>query len=83
MKKVDIREEIFVKLGLPELFAQALSKKLDKPYEETLKYVSVLFEKKIDDVEKTIGTISHQNDISIDNPKDFDEWIKNAPVIKG
>lgn len=83
MKKVDAKDKIFNEMKLPELFAQALSKKLDKPYEETLKYVSALFESKIEKAEKTIAMISQQSDISIEDPKDFEEWIKDSPVIKG
>lgn len=83
MKKVSTKNVVFDEMKLPELFAQALSQKLDKPYEETLKYVSALFENKIEKVEKTIALISQQSNISIEDPKDFEEWIKDSPVIKG
>lgn len=83
MKKINPRDQIFNQMKLPELFAQALSEKLDKPYEETLKYVSALFESKIQKAEEDIGRLSQQKDISIDNTKDFEEWIKDENVIKG
>ena len=83
MKKIDTRDQIFVQMKLPELFSQALSEKLDKPYEETLKYVSALFESKIQKVEADIGRLSQQEDINIDNTKDFEEWIKDKTVVKG
>ena len=44
MKKIDVREDIFNKMKLPEMFAQALSKNLDISYEEALKFTENRFD---------------------------------------
>ncbi len=70
-------------MRLPELIAQALSRKIDKPYEEILEAVQKLTEEKIESVEKNFGQIGQAKDISIDNPKDIDDFIGVNNVIKG
>lgn len=83
MYKVDIRDKIINEMKLQEMIALALSKKLDKPYEEVLKLTESIIDKKIDKVEKTFSQIGQQDDISIDNPKDIDDFIGDNTVIKG
>ena len=83
MHKIDTRNLIFNDMRLPELIALALSKKIDKPYEEILEAVQKLTEDKIDKVEKNFGQIGQVKDISIDNPKDIDDFIGVNNVIKG
>jgi len=83
MHKIDTRNLIFNDMRLPELISQALSRKIDKPYEEILEAVQKLTEEKIDKVEKNFGQIGQAKDISIDNPKDIDDFIGVNNVIKG
>tara|TARA_B100000902_G_C27066837_1_gene791976 strand:+ start:458 stop:709 length:252 start_codon:yes stop_codon:yes gene_type:complete len=83
MHKIDTRNLIFNDMRLPELIAQALSRKIDKPYEEILEAVQKLTEEKIESVEKNFGQIGQAKDISIDNPKDIDDFIGVNNVIKG
>lgn len=82
MYKVDVRQKID-EMRLPELIAQALSKKLDKPYEEILKLMQERLDKKIDEVENNLSAIGKAKDISIDNPQDIDDFLKDKKVIKG
>jgi hypothetical protein len=82
MYKVDVRQKID-EMRLPELIAQALSKKLDKPYEEILKLMQERLDKKIDEVENNLSAVGKAKDISIDNPKDLDDFLKDKKVIKG
>lgn len=83
MKKIDTRNIIFNQLKIPELMTQILHEELDKPYEEVEKLVSDLFLKKIDKVEKSIALASKINKSDIDTSKDFEQWVKDKPVIKG
>tara|TARA_B100001287_G_C22560828_1_gene471363 strand:- start:623 stop:871 length:249 start_codon:yes stop_codon:yes gene_type:complete len=82
MHKVDVRQKID-EMRLPELIAQALSKKLDKPYEEILKLMQERLDKKIDEVENNLSAVGKAKDISIDNPQDIDDFLKDKKVIKG
>ena len=82
MHKVDVRQKID-EMRLPELIAQALSKKLDKPYEEILKLMQDRLDKKIDEVENNLSAVGKAKDISIDNPQDIDDFLKDKKVIKG
>tara|TARA_Y100000592_G_C5461312_1_gene314133 strand:+ start:824 stop:1072 length:249 start_codon:yes stop_codon:yes gene_type:complete len=82
MYKVDVRQKID-EMRLPELIAQALSKKLDKPYEEILKLMQERLDKKIDEVENNLSAVGKAKDISIDNPQDIDDFLKDKKVIKG
>ena len=82
MYKVDVRQKID-EMRLPELIAQALSKKLDKPYEEILKLMQERLNKKIDEVENNLSAVGRSKDISIDNPQDIDDFLKDKKVIKG
>tara|TARA_Y100000592_G_scaffold44831_1_gene71187 strand:+ start:5889 stop:6137 length:249 start_codon:yes stop_codon:yes gene_type:complete len=82
MKKVDVRQQIY-EMRLPELIAQALSKKLDKPYDEIVKLMQERLDKKIDEVENNLSVIGNAKDISIDNPQDLDDFLKDKKVIKG
>ena len=70
-------------MRLPELIAQALSKKLDKPYDEIVKLMQERLDKKIDEVENNLSVIGNAKDISIDNPQDLDDFLKDKKVIKG
>ena len=83
MYKVDIRDKILNEMKLQEMIALALSKKLDKPYEEVLKLTESIIDKKIDEVEKTFSKLGQQEDISIDNPKDVNDFIGDNAIIKG
>lgn len=83
MYKVDIRDKILNEMKLQEMIALALSKKLDKPYEEVLKLTESIIYKKIDEVEKTFSKLGQQEDISIDNPKDVNDFIGDNAIIKG
>ena len=82
MYKVDVRQKID-EMRLPELIAQALSKKLDKPYDEIVKLMQERLDKKIDEVENNLSVIGNAKDISIDNPQDLDDFLKDKKVIKG
>ena len=82
MKKVDVRQQIY-EMRLPELIAQALSKKLDKPYDEIVKLMQERLDKKIDEVENNLSAVGKAKDISIDNPQDIDDFLKDKKVIKG
>jgi hypothetical protein len=83
MYKVDIRGKILNEMKLQEMIALVLSKKLDKPYEEVLKLTESIIDKKIDEVEKTFSKLGQQEDISIDNPKDVNDFIGDNTIIKG
>ena len=83
MYKVDIRDKILNEMKLQEMIALVLSKKLDKPYEEVLKLTESIIDKKIDEVEKTFSKLGQQEDISIDNPKDVNDFIGDNTIIKG
>lgn len=82
MKKVDARQQIY-EMRLPELIAQALSKKLNKPYDEIVKLMQERLDKKIDEVENNLSAVGNAKDISIDNPQDLDDFLKDKKVIKG
>ena len=82
MYKVDVRQKID-EMRLPELIAQALSKKLDKPYEEILKLMQERLDRKIDEVENNLSAVGKAKDISIDNQQDIDDFLKDKKVIKG
>ena len=82
MYKVDVRQKID-EMRLPELIAQALSKKLDKPYDEIVKLMQERLDKKIDEVENNLSAVGKAKDISIDNPQDIDDFLKDKKVIKG
>lgn len=82
MNKVDVRQKID-EMRLPELIAQALSKKLDKPYEEILKLMQERLDKKINEVENNLSAVGKAKDIIIDNPQDIDDFLKDKKVIKG
>ena len=83
MYKLDLKDKVFNELKLPEIFALAISEKLDKPYEEVLKLTESIIDKKIDEVEKTFSKLGQQEDISIDNPKDVNDFIGDNAIIKG
>ena len=83
MYKLDLKDKVFNELKLPEIFALAISEKLDKPYDECLKLLEALTEEKIKSVEKTFFELGQQSNISIDKPKDIDDFIKGNDVIKG
>ena len=86
MKKVDTRDILFNQMKLPQLMAQALSKKLDKPYEEMLKYTQTVFENKIQKVEKEfyeIGKMGETQDVVIDNPQSVEDFLSDKKIIKG
>ena len=82
MKKVDARQQIY-EMRLPELIAQALSKKLNKPYDEIVKLMQERLDKKIDEVENNLSAVGNAKDISINNPQDLDDFLKDKKVIKG
>ena len=82
MKKVDARQQIY-EMRLPELIAQALSKKLNKPYDEIVKLIQERLDKKIDEVENNLSAVGNAKDISINNPQDLDDFLKDKKVIKG
>lgn len=86
MNKLDTRNILINEMKLPELMARALSKKLDKPYEEALEYTRSLFENKIDKVEKEfyeIGKISEKKDIVVENPQSIEDFLSDKKIIKG
>ena len=83
MYRLDLKDKVFNELKLPEMLALAISKNLDKPYEECLKLVETLTDEKIKSVEKTFFKLGQQSNISIDKPKDIDDFIKGNDVIKG
>jgi len=83
LQKLDIKDIVLNEIKLPELFALAISKKFDKPYEECLKLTEKLTEKNIKKVEETFFKLGQQKDISINNPVDIDDFIKGKEVIKG
>ena len=83
MHKVDTKDMIFNQIKLPELFAQILSQKLDKPYEEIYALLENSFNKKIDEVEKNFSKIGQSKDINIDEPKDLKDFLGDNEVIKG
>jgi len=83
MYRLDLKDKVYNELKLPEMLALAISKNLDKPYEECLKLVETLTDKKIKSVEKTFFKLGQQSNINIDKPKDIDDFIKGNDVIKG
>jgi hypothetical protein len=85
MKKIDVREDIFNKMKLPEMFAQALSKNLDISYEEALKFTENRFDEKIDEVYKTMAHIGKQDEskLKVNDPMDIDDFVKGKKILKG
>ena len=82
MHKIDTRKKI-AEMGIAEVFAQVLSEKFDKPYEEMLKYVQGRLDKKIDEVEHNFYAVGSSEDISMNDPQDVDDFLKGKTVIKG
>tara|TARA_B100001059_G_scaffold203329_1_gene211861 strand:+ start:730 stop:990 length:261 start_codon:yes stop_codon:yes gene_type:complete len=82
MHKIDTRKRI-AEMGIAEVFAQVLSEKFDKPYEEMLKYVQGRLDKKIDEVEHNFYAVGSSEDISMNDPQDVDDFLKGKTVIKG
>ena len=85
MKKIDVREDIFNKMKLPEMFAQALSKNLDISYEEALKFTENRFDEKIDEVYKTMAHIGKQDEskLKVNDPMDIDDFVMGKKILKG
>ena len=79
----DIKDKIYNELKIPEMIALALSKKLNKPYEETIKLTEALIDKKIEEASKNILNTAQQKDINIDDASSIEDFIEGKNVIKG
>lgn len=83
MINLDIKDKIYNELKIPEMIALALSKKLNKPYEETIKLTEALIDKKIEEASKNILNTAQQKDINIDDASSIEDFIEGKNVIKG
>ena len=83
MINLDIKDKIYNELKIPEMIALALSKKLNKPYEETIKLTEALIDKKIEEASKNILNASQQKDININGATSIEDFIEGKNVIKG
>jgi hypothetical protein len=83
MINLDIKDKIYNELKIPEMIALALSKKLNKPYEETIKLTEALIDKKIEEASKNILNASQQKDININDATSIEDFIEGKNVIKG
>ena len=83
MEKLDVRDMIYNKLKLNEVFAKKMSELLDKPYEEVLSAIEEKIDKKIDEAEKTFYTVGQESKIDINKIKSEKNFFDESKTIKG
>jgi len=83
MKIQDVKKQLFDEMKLPDLLAQALSKKLDIPYEELEKLIQQKFQNKINEAYSSLPNLNKIKDYNVENNMNIDEFIEGKKIIKG
>ena len=82
-KKINVKDQIFNEMKLPELLAQAISKNFDVTYKDALKYTQKTFESKIDEVNKSMTKVGNEGVEGPETPISIDDFVKGKKILKG